>query len=80
MLPPSKSLSENEEYIAEDFNHIFSMILGFAELAAASERVSGDEKLARYIDEIRKCGLRGCKLVEKLVADDGACISVATSR
>jgi PAS domain S-box-containing protein len=53
--------------IANDFNNILGAMLGFAELAASNESVLKDEKLASYIDEIRKGGLRGRDLVKQLL-------------
>jgi hypothetical protein len=49
---------------ANEFNDILTVIIGFAELAAADQHIRGDAKLAIYIDEIRKSGLRGSELLQ----------------
>jgi hypothetical protein len=49
---------------ANEFNDILTAIVGFAELSAANPHVRGDAKLAIYIDEIRKSGLRGSELLQ----------------
>lgn len=54
--------------IAHDFNNILGAMLGFAELAASSASVRADAKLASYINEIRKSGLRGRDLVKQLLS------------
>ncbi len=54
--------------IAHDFNNILGAILGFAELAASHTQVREDAKLASYISEIRKGGVRGRDLVKQLMS------------
>lgn len=49
---------------ANEFNDILTAIIGFAGLAAADQHIRGDAKLAIYIDEIRKSGLRGSELLQ----------------
>ncbi len=49
---------------ANEFNDILTAIIGFAELAAANPHVRGDAKLAMYVDEIRKSGLRGSEVLQ----------------
>lgn len=53
--------------IANEFNDVLAAIVGFAELAAANRHVREDAKLALYIDEIRKSGLRGSELLLRWV-------------
>lgn len=49
--------------VANEFNDALTAIVGFAELAAANPHVRDDAKLALYIDEIRRCGMRGSELL-----------------
>ena len=53
--------------VANEFNDVLAAIVGFAELAAANPHVRGDAKLALYIDEIHKSGLRGSELLLRWV-------------
>jgi len=66
-LQARQAMGEHVVELAHDFNDVLAAVMGFSELAAANERIGGDEKLACYIDEIRKCGLRGLDLVEQLL-------------
>ncbi|MDD5176228.1 MAG: hypothetical protein PHQ05_07400 [Sterolibacterium sp.] len=60
----------SKQDVVEDFCDIFTLIMGFAELAAANPHIRSDAKLARYLDEIRKSGQRGSKLVQQWAMDD----------
>jgi hypothetical protein len=64
---PSDSTGEATGDIANEFNDVLAAIVGFAELAAANRHVRDDAKLALYIDEIRKSGLRGSELLLRWV-------------
>jgi len=63
------------EHLADDFNHVFTVMLGLAELAAVKKHIRGDVKLHRYIEEIRRSGLGGLALVRQLVAEARECES-----
>lgn len=64
-LPQSNSRDPREERLADELNHIFSVILGFAELAAAEQHIRGDTRLASYIEAIRNSGQRGSAMVKQ---------------
>ena len=53
--------------LAQDLNHILSVILGLAELAATDRHIRGDAKLARYLAEIRRSGQCGCDLLRERI-------------
>jgi hypothetical protein len=63
--------------LANEFNDVFAAIVGFAELAAANPHVRHDPKLALYIDEIRKSGLRGTELLLRWASHEHAGSSAA---
>jgi hypothetical protein len=67
--PVKGKLSDSTELVgvANEFNDVLAAIVGFAELAAANPHVRDDAKLALYIDEIRKSGLRGSELLLRWV-------------
>ena len=51
--------------IAHDYNNMLGVILGYADLLATN--LAGDEKLSRYIGEIKNAGNRGSNLTKKLL-------------
>ena len=67
-LQAQQAMGAHVAGMAHDFKDIFAVVMGFSELAAANERIGADEKLACYIDEIRKSGRRGLDLVERLLS------------
>ena len=69
-VPPSITRDPREDHLARELNHIFSLILGFAELAAAEQHIRGDTRLASYIEAIRDSGQRGSKLVKQWKIDN----------
>ena len=52
--------------IAHDYNNILSIIGGYSELI--SDRISGDEKLEKYLRDIQNATGRGAQLTRKLLA------------
>lgn len=70
--------------LANQLNDTLAAITGFAELAAANRHVRDDAKLALYIDEIRKGGLRGSELLLRWVnhvhVGDGAAANGTVER
>ncbi|MFL0811160.1 MAG: hypothetical protein K6L76_12155 [Agarilytica sp.] len=49
--------------VFHDFNNILSSSMGYSNLAVERARASGDEKLARYLDNIERAGIRARDLV-----------------
>jgi len=52
--------------IAHDYNNILGSITGFAELL--SEKLVGEPKLQRYVENIQNSAIRGSKLTRKLLS------------
>ncbi|MCW9014286.1 MAG: PAS domain S-box protein [Gammaproteobacteria bacterium] len=52
--------------IAHDYNNMLGVIMGYAEILAMA--LQKEEKLSRYVAEIRKAGERGATLTRKLLA------------
>lgn len=73
--PEAQTPALRMEHLADDFNHVFTVMLGLAELAAVRKHIRGDVKLHRYIEEIRRSGLGGLALVRQLVAEARDCES-----
>lgn len=68
---PRNTLTPVTGAMANEFSDIFCAIVGFSELAAIRQLVREDPKLAAYIDEIHKGGLRGSQLLRLWVEQTG---------
>jgi signal transduction histidine kinase len=62
-----RTIGEMTGGFAHDFNNILASVLGFAELAKERAGRLGDHKLADFVDEIERAGLRGADLVKQLL-------------
>jgi signal transduction histidine kinase len=62
-----RTIGEMTGGFAHDFNNILASVLGFAELAKERAGRLRDHKLADFVDEIERAGLRGADLVKQLL-------------
>ena len=62
-----RTIGEMTGGFAHDFNNILASVLGYAELAKERVVRLNDHKLADFLDEIERAGLRGSDLVKQLL-------------